>query len=193
MSPIEAYLADVRRHLIGMDPAVRKDILEELRAHVFDMARETQQSVDEVLSKMDSPREVGKNYRELYGYGLAFRVLFAVVAALISVLSVPIFLPSFEGVEGPVWLSVIFFGLVTLYLIWVSVIAGKRVGMYSGILACGTRFITIGLMLGYYSEAVVGGFVGVLSFAISSLFLIGIGYLPGEAKKRWERRRSPII
>jgi hypothetical protein len=193
MSPIDTYLANVKKHLIGMDSGVKNDILEELRAHVSDVASESEVGVGEVISKMTSPKEVGKTYRDLYGYGFAFKALFVTIAVLICVPSLPIFLPSFEAIEGPIWFSVLFFAVATVYLIWVSVVAGKRVGLYSGIAACVTRFVVLGLMLALYSEAAMGGLVGILSFVFSSLFLVGIGYIPGEAKKRWERKKSPVI
>ncbi|MFQ5885226.1 MAG: hypothetical protein ACE5IO_09025, partial [Thermoplasmata archaeon] len=167
--------------MMGMDPNVRKDILEELKTHILDMVSELRISYDEAIHRMSPPRETAKTYKDLYGYGFGLKALFVAIAVLISIPSLPIFLPSSEAIEGPVWLSVVFFVIVTLYLIWVSVAAGRGVGLYSGIFACATRFVVLGLMLAFQSEAAVGGMTGIISFVISSLFLIGVGFLPGEA------------
>ncbi len=192
MSAIDAYIYSMRKHLRGMDPKVVSDILNELRVHVSDMAAESGITVEEAISQMETPRVMAKSYKELYGYGFAVKLLLTAVAILISIPSLPLFLPASEIAEDPVWLSVFFFGVAAFYLIWLSVVAGKHVGLYAGVSGCVTRFIVLGLMFIFYSEADLGGTMGIISFAVSSMLLIAIGYLPGEAKKRWEGK-SPVI
>ncbi|MEE9116072.1 MAG: hypothetical protein V3U09_04165 [Thermoplasmata archaeon] len=192
MSTTDAYISSVSRHLRGMDSKVKSDILNELRAHITDMASEPEMNAEKAISRMESPKQMAKMYKDLYGYGFAYKAVFAVLAVLISIPSLPIFLPVFDIAEDPTWISIVFFGAATFYLIGVSVVAGKHVGLYTGVIASITRFVILGLMFVFYSEAALGGTIGILSFAISSLLLIAIGYLPGEAKQRWEGK-SPVI
>lgn len=192
MNPIDDYLLDVRRHLFGMDTHTKNDIIEELKSHILDAAKEYDGDVEKAISTMSSAREVAKMYKEVYGYGAGFRALFILLGGVISIPSAPILLPGSTAIEGPIWISIFFFALVAFYLIWISIVAGRAVGLYSGISACLARFVVLGAILMTSPEAVIGSPLGILSFILSSLFLVAIGYLPGQAKARW-KVGSPIL
>ena len=90
MTSSDAYLADVRRAMVGMDTSIRDDILRELQGHIAESAAANGGNLEVSLTSLGPAREVGRHYREVYGYGRVYQVLFAVVAFLLAVPSVPV-------------------------------------------------------------------------------------------------------
>src|SRR5436309_3955346 len=90
MTPSEEYLGRVRRAMAGMEPAVRDDILRELRSHIAESTAANGGNPTAAFAGLGSPGEVGRHYRAIYGYGRLYRTLFAVIAFLLAVPSVPV-------------------------------------------------------------------------------------------------------
>ena len=185
MSGPETYLAEVRRSMRGMDPRVREDILRELASHVAEATAANGGDVGRALAGMGSPREVGRSYRALYGYGRTVQVGFIALAALFAVFSVPV-LTGGDLTAFPSILSVPVLVVLVAWLLWVSAAAGSRVGLLAGIVACVARLAAAGL-----ASALQGGAVvllgGALFFGVSSALLILLGWLPGTARRAWGR------
>jgi len=76
MTPPDAYLEQVRRAMSGMEPGVRDDILRELRSHIAESTAANGGNVNASLAAVGSAEEVGRHYRELYGYGRAYKTGF---------------------------------------------------------------------------------------------------------------------
>src|SRR5947209_7787828 len=79
MTPSEEYLGRVRRGMAGMEPGVRDDILRELRSHIAESTAASGGNVGSSLTALGSPEEAGRRYRDLYGYGRAFKGLFTAI------------------------------------------------------------------------------------------------------------------
>ena len=185
MNPMDAYLGDVRRSMGGMDPRVREDILRELKSHMLEASAANGGDADGAVSRMGSSRDVGRNYRKLYGYGKPFQALFIALAAVLAILSVPVLASSDLG-TFPSILSVPFLLALLAWLLWVSVAAGSRVGLMAGLASFVLRIsaaVVVGLT--QTGAAIVPG--GLLFFGLSSGLLVVVAWLPGTAKKAWTR------
>ena len=190
MTAADEYLASVERSMRGMDRRVREDVLRELRSHVAESTAANGGDVGRALLGMGSPRDVGRNYRAVYGYGRAYQALFVAVAAILAVLSVPVLAAS-DLTTFPSILSVPALIVLVAWLLGVSAVAGSRVGLYAGLVSAGMRIVAAGV-----ASAVQGGAVvmvgGALFFGVSSALLILVAWLPGTAKKAWSRPSAEL-
>lgn len=183
MTSVDAYIADVRRHMTGMDRRVREDILRELRTHLVESTAANGGNVGTALAHMGSPAHVGREYRNLYGYGLGFKVLFIGVAALLAIPTVPV-LGVTEELIFPYAFSVPLLVALAGWLVWTGVRAGARVGLAAGLAACASRLVAFGVLLGLVPAATVGA-GGLILFLATSGILILLGWLPGTARRAW--------
>lgn len=182
MNPDE-YLSRVRRSMAGMEPAVRDDILRELRGHIDESAAADGGSVDDALARLGPPEDVGRGYRELYGYGRLAKLGFIAVGVVLAVLTVPV-LGATEEALAPYGLSIVFLIVLVAWLLGVSVIAGSRVGLLNGAGAAIARVLALTVVaLTQASPASVPG--GLALFVAISAVLPVLGWLPGTARKAW--------
>jgi HAAS domain-containing protein len=183
MTSADAYLAEVRRSMAGMDPRVRDDILRELRSHVVEASAANGGDSTRAIAGMGSAREVGRTYRKLYGYGPGFQGLFVALAAVLALFSVPVL---FYGDTGafPLLLSLPVLVILLGWLLWVSVAAGARVGLYAGVVSFAVRIVAaLAVDLTTAGASTMPG--GLLFFILSSVLLVLVAWLPGTAKKVW--------
>ncbi len=188
MRDLDAYLGRLRRQLFGFPTGVRENILREIESHVLDTATEigggTDAAVAQVVAELQPPRVVARNHRDVYGYSFEFRALFIFLAGLLGILSLPRnpILPGSELV-GPVVLA-----FLVVYLILVSLSAGKTVGVYSGGVAAVLRLVSFILIFAAVSGEALPFTDQILEFAgfvLASVLLILVGYLPGRGKEKW--------
>ncbi len=189
MTPLDAYLADVRRSMVGMDPHVREDILRELGSHLAESSAANGGSAAVAITEMGPPEQVGRGYREIYGYGLGFRSLFAAVAAVLAVLTAPVLTGSLEAATGTAFFVPNLLAIPTLviligWLLWVSVRAGSSAGLLAGLAAGIARVI---MVLALLATGAVVTADGIAALGISSTMLVLLGWLPGTAKKVWSK------
>jgi hypothetical protein len=138
-----------------------------------------------VIAEMDSPRRAAKTYKQIYGYGLPFRILFIFIVIFLSILTVPVW-----EVANPNFSTGFMFILLILVLFYVGSKAGKRMALGAGVSAMLTRFIVLGLIAGLFGEhGIVQGGGGFLFF-LSSILLIPIAYFPARALQKWEEKGS---
>ncbi len=190
MTPSDEYLEQVRRAMAGMEPRVREDILRELGSHIAESTAANGGNVSASLAAVGSAEEVGRYYRELYGYGRSFKILFAAIAFFLSFLSVPVLAVGTEGLF-PYALSVLFLVVAAAWILWVSVAAGSRAGVLAGLTAMVSRFAAFGLAVFTLTgaETTTAG-LGLL-IAVS-LALVILGWIPGTAKKAWSGPRAEL-
>lgn len=190
MTSQDEYVDQVRRAMTGMEPGVRDDILRELRSHIAESLAANGGNVSAALSSVGMPSEVGRRYRDVYGYGRAFRLLFIAVAFLLAVPSIPVLAVGEEGLF-PFGLSLVFLVAVAAWILWVSVAAGSRAGLIAGATAFMARTIAFGAVAATQPGAAVStGGIGLLLSA--SAILVVLGWLPGTAKKAWSRPRAEL-
>jgi len=190
MKPSEEYLNQVRRSMVGMDPAMRDDILRELQSHVADATAANGGNVGTTLSQLGAPQVVGRRYRELYGYGRTFQLLFYAVGFLLAIPSVPVLSASTEGLF-PFTFSLVFLAIVAGWTIWVSVAAGSRAGLGAGLAAFASRFLALGAAILVEPGTVVTA-EGFVLFLATSAMVILLGWLPGTAKTVWSGPRAEL-
>ena len=190
MTPPEEYLDQVRGAMAGMDPTVRADILRELRSHIEDATVANGGDVGAAMSQLGAPREIGRRYRGLYGYGRSFKILFLDVAVALAIPSVPVLSASTEGLF-PYTLSLLFLALVAAWTIWVSVAAGFRTGLAAGLAAAASRVLALSvpILLGRGTAFTWEGLALLLG---SSGTLVLLGWLPGTAKNAWSGPRVDL-
>jgi len=99
MTAPDEYLGQVRRAMAGMEPKVRDDILLELRSHIAESSVANGGNVNASLGSIGPPEEVGRRYRELYGFGRLYKVLFAIIAFVLAIPSVPVLAAGPESVS----------------------------------------------------------------------------------------------
>ena len=190
MTPPDAYLEQVRRAMSGMEPGVRDDILRELRSHIAESTAANGGNVNASLAAVGSAEEVGRHYRELYGYGRAYKILFAAIASFLAFLSVPVLAAGAESLF-PYALSIVFLVIAAAWILWVSVAAGSRAGILAGFAAMVSRFAAFGIaaitLAG--AETTAGG-LGLL--IVVSVMLVLLGWIPGTAKKAWSAPRAQL-
>src|SRR5213593_3134683 len=190
MTPPDAYLEQVRRAMSGMEPGVRDDILRELRSHIAESTAANGGNVNASLAAVGSAEEVGRHYRELYGYGRAYKTLFAAIASFLAFLSVPVLAAGAESLF-PYALSIVFLVIAAAWILWVSVAAGSRAGILAGFAAMVSRFAAFGIaaitLVG--AETTANG-LGLL--IVVSVMLVVLGWIPGTAKKAWSAPRAQL-
>ncbi len=190
MTPPDEYLEQVRRAMSGMEPRVRDDILRELRSHLTESTAANGGNVNASLAAVGSPQEVGRRYRELYGYGRSYKVLFAAIAFFLAIPSVPVLAAGPENLF-PYALSILFLVIAAAWILWVSVAAGSRAGTVAGISAMVSRFAAFGFaattVAGAETPATGLGLLVAVSF-----MLVLLGWIPGTAKKAWSAPRVEL-
>ena len=190
MTSVDAYLARVRRGMRGMDRRVREDILKELRGHLAESTAANSGNVGLAVAGMGEPEKVGREYKSLYGYGLAYKVAFLAVAVAIAIPSVPVLGVTEEAI-APYSLSLPVLAALMAWLLWTGARAGSWVGLYAGIAACAARLITLGAvaLIQPGAFAVAGGLV---LFIVASLSLIPLAWIPGTARTAWRGPRAEL-
>ncbi len=191
MMSIEGYLDQVRRGLAGMDPAVQRDVLQELRSHLADSVAANRGNADAVIAGLGDPAIVARRYRELYGYGSMYRMMFAAIAGFVGIFTVPVLFGG-EELIFPLFLSAIFLLVEIGFLMWVSVRAGNRAGLLAGAMSFVGRLVGIGIAAAGQRGASMATPQGLGLFLVVSLLLVVIGWLPGQAKQVWRRPGAEI-
>jgi hypothetical protein len=190
MTSSDAYLVDVRRAMAGMDTSIRDDILRELQGHIAESAAANGGNLEVSLTSLGPAREVGRHYREVYGYGRGYQVLFAVVAFLLAVPSVPVLIVGTDFLF-PFSLSLLFVVGAAMWILWVSVAAGSRAGMLAGVAGLAARLVAfIAVAAGQTAALTDAGGLGLL-IAVSVLFVL-LGAIPGTAKQLWSGPRNEL-
>ena len=189
MTPVDAYLADVRRAMAGMDPRVREDVLKELQSHLAEASAANGGDAATAIAQMGAPAQVGRGYRDVYGYGVPFRFLFAAIGAGLAILTAPVLAGMEEAATGtaffiPNLLAIPALVALTGWLLWVSVRAGSRAGLLAGVAAGVARVLVV---LGLLTTAAVVTADGLAVLVVSSALLVLVGWLPGTAKKAWSK------
>ncbi len=183
MTPLDDYLDRVRRAMAGMEPSVRDDIVRELRSHLTDSTAANGGNASMAVEALGSPAEVGRHYRNLYGYGRAYRLFFAIIAFLLAIPSVPVLAFGDQGVF-PYGLSIGFLVIAAAWVLWVSVAAGSRAGIVAGTAAFVARILAFGVAAASQPGGVASP-SGVGLFGVASAVLVLLGWLPGTAKQVW--------
>ena len=190
MTPPDAYLEQVRRAMSGMEPGVRDDILRELRSHIAESTAANGGNVNASLGAIGSAEDVGRRYRELYGFSRLYKVLFAIIAFVLAIPSVPVLTAGPESLS-PYALSILFLIVVAVWILWVSVAAGSQAGILAGVAAMISRFAAFGIaaitLVG--AETTANG-LGLL--IVVSVMLVLLGWIPGTAKKAWSAPRAQL-
>ncbi len=195
MTAVDDYLAAVGGAMAGMDARVRRDILDELRSHLADAAAANGGDARRAVAEMGPAVRVGREYRALYGYSAAFRAVFVLVAAALAVFTLPVLQGTETSLGNPVYvpnlLALPFLVVLVAWLLWVSVAAGSRAGLYAGLAAFAARAgAAFALSLGPASAVLTADGVAVL--LISSALLVFVGWLPGTAKKAWTKSGAEL-
>src|SRR2546427_9999887 len=190
MTPPEEYLEQVRRAMSGMEPEVRDAILLELRSHIAESTAANGGNVNASLAAVGSPDDVGRRYRELYGFGRWYKVLFAIIAFVLAIPSVPVLAVGPESVS-PYALSILFLAVVAAWILWVSVAAGSQAGVLAGVAAMISRFAAFGVVAATLAGAETSQ-AGLALLVSASVMLLVLGWIPGTAKRAWSAPRVEI-
>ncbi|HYM40490.1 MAG TPA: hypothetical protein VEY12_10205 [Thermoplasmata archaeon] len=182
MTEADDFLAEVRAAMFGMEARIRDDILRELASHIAE-ATASRGDVGSALAEFGPARQVGREYRRVYGFGKGFVLLFAAVAFLLAIPSAPVLQVTEEFPIPNVLAFPLIFVLVA-WVLWVSVAAGSRAGLLAGLAGFGGR-IVVEVWLALTPPFPVPTASGLALFLASGLLLLLVGWLPGTAKKAW--------
>lgn len=175
-----------------MDPRTRKDVIQELSAHIQDLVRMNNGNVNMAMVSLEPPAEVARRYKQLYGYGTVFKMSFVILAGIVAAFTLPVIQIRGGEVTIPVMLSLLFLAILVAVLILVALKAGKNVGLAAGLVACGVRLGLFGYLYAAGGSDVVVEAGGAGLFLAVSILLILLGYIPGEAKARWAGPKGEI-
>ena len=182
-STVDDYLGRVRRSLAGMDRSVRDDLVRELGANLADAVRANGGNVSAALGAMGPPGEVARRYREVYGYGSAYKVAFIGAAGTLGLFTLPVLAPNPELANVSVAPTLVLVVLIG-FLLWISVEAGAVVGLAAGLAAAAARLTGFAVVqLG--GQSFTGPGLGLL--VVVSALLVAIGWLPGRTKRAWTK------
>ena len=179
---VDEYVGRVDRSLMGMDREVRDDVVKELRANLADSVTANGGDVAAAIGQMGRPADVARRYREVYGYGRAYKTAFIAIATALGLLSLPVLVanPGTGSALGPV----IVLAVLIAFLLWISVAAGPIVGLAAGLGAAAARIV------GFSVLALSGqtfDWVGLAFLIAVSALLPVLGWLPGRAKRDWTK------
>jgi len=192
MNGEEAYIKDVSSRLTGMDSNVKSDIVRELRAHIADLVTMNGGNVSAAMMNLEPPADVARRYKQLYGYGMPFKVAFIVLTGIVAVFTLPVIQIRGEEVTIPVMVSLIFLAIIVVILAFVGIKAGRLVGLMAGLTACFVRLGLFGVLYVAGGTGVVVESGGVALLVLVSILLVLIGYIPSEAKARWAGPKGEI-
>jgi hypothetical protein len=168
-----------------MGSKVKREIIAELRAHILDSAEElgdvNEANAIQILEKMDSPKKIAHDYKKIYGYATSFKILFIIIAGAIASLTLPI-VPEVQNLDI---IAAFFLPVLIIYLVVISLKAGKMVGLACGVVSMISRFAVLSLSYSLYQKDIVLDSSAIIIFIITSVVLVLIGYLPGETKEKW--------
>src|SRR3989442_688617 len=133
---------------------------------------------------------VGHRYRELYGYGRSYKILFAAIAFFLAFPSVPVLAVGTESLF-PYALSIIFLVIAAVRILWVSVAAGSRAGILAGSAAMVSRFAAYGIAAVTLAGAETTA-TGLGLLITVSVMLVLLGWIPGTAKRAWSAPRAQL-
>ncbi len=185
---LDGYLGKVNMHLLGIPSDARAGILAELRDHMEVQASEVGTTPDSYIMdrtiKPESPKKVAKRYKGVYGYSNLFKVLFAIVGIILGIATIPVWELVSPGFSSSFWLLVLI-----VYLYWVGTRAGKRVGFAVGLAVALSRLVLLSIIATALTPqgAILDSGLA-FAFGLTSLILVFIGFIPGEARKKWKER-----
>lgn len=174
-APLDRYLSQVSRRLMGLAPKLREDVLLELRSHILSQAEEEGTDVEAVIEKMGSPGETARSYVQLYGYGTGMKALAAVAAGALAFLTLPFSLasPAFLGTAA---LSSTTLVLLIVVLILVGARVDRTAALAAGVTAGGVRFAALGIGVSQEVATLTEG-AAILAYVVTSVVLVFVGYL----------------
>jgi hypothetical protein len=177
---LEAYLRELDGRLFLVSGRIRRDIVREVRGHLAEGAVEHgggRRGMVRAIEEFGSPAELAKEYTDIYEPGPVVYVTFALVSAVLGALSHPFLGPVSTGA----------FAGAALILVYASLVAGKRVGIAAAIVAVVARFSVHAYLLSVYSDYVEARPLPLAMFAVGTLLLLVIGFVPGRIKERYFR------
>ncbi len=180
---LEDYLSELSFHLITVCKAKRSSIIAELRSHIIDKAQSfgklNEENIVKAINELGSAREIAGKYKEIYGYSALWLGAFAIFSAFISVLTMPVL----------ELISVIVLPLAFVYIIYVSLTAGAKSGLFIGTVCSVTRIVALGALLKLYTTVYTIQSTGTLAgFLLVSVVMIVLGYLPGYYKQKYKKK-----
>jgi hypothetical protein len=176
---IDRYLAEVNFRLLGIERAKRRSIIKELKGHLAEKLQSTEplttEEIRKIITELGTPKELATKYKELYGYSSSWKLSFIVFAVIISIFTLPIFELS----------SLIFLPIAFLWIVYISLKTGKKLGTIIGGICGFTRIVAIVLLIRVYptTYTVQNDFITIAGFLITSGVMLLLGYLPGYYKK----------
>lgn len=184
---MERYLSGVKLWMFSMPRKAKKGIVSELRAHIIDSANAQggPAMIEPIVARMESPRKTAKRYKQIYGYGLPFKILFVLITIFLSIWTLPVW-----EIVNPNFSTTFVFLILIIFLFFVGSRAGKRMALTVGIAALLTRFIILGLIAAALGENAIIQGGGVFVFLLSSIFVIIVAYLPARTIEKWEAKRA---
>lgn len=174
-APLDRYLSQVSRHLLGLSPKLREDVILELRSHILSQSEAEGAGVESIIERMGSPKETARSYIQLYGYGAGMKVLAALGAAALAFLTLPFALasPSFLGTAAVSSTALV---LLIVFLIVVGARLSGGAALAAGATASAVRFLALGLGFLQAIPSLTEG-AAILAYVVTSVVLIFVGYL----------------
>jgi hypothetical protein len=154
---IHQYLTEFRKQLRFLTKKDKENILREIESHLYEKAESlgglTEENFASATREFGAPKELAKNYKELYSYSKLFIMVLMIVGFFISFLSVPFSVPGLNRDLIAVnnlclGISTIFTILIFVYIFYIGKNFGKWPGLFVGFACLFGRVIMLSALVG---------------------------------------------
>lgn len=191
---VNNYLTEFRKQLRFLAKKDKENILKEIESHLYEKAESlggfTEENFMRATREFGTPKDLAKNYKELYSYSTIFIIVLMILGFFISFLTVPFSVPGFNRDLIAVnnlclGISTIFTILIFIYIFYIGKNFGKWPGLFVGFACVFGRVIMLSALVGLMGEqtgeilvTADGGLC--FGFGLVSLFMPLVGYLAGR-------------
>ncbi len=134
----DEYLRRIRRALWTIEKRRREEIVKELDSEISERLRNGE-NIENILEDMPEPKDLKKEYRNLYGLSLSAKFLIVLIPTIISIFTLSV-IP---------FTSLLFYGapalliLLAILLFYISSNFGMKIGFVASTIAAMLRFSLI--------------------------------------------------
>ena len=134
----DEYLRRIRRALWTIEKRRREEIVKELDSEISERLRNGE-NIENILEDMPEPKDLKKEYRNLYGLSLSAKFLIVLIPTIISIFTLSV-IP---------FTSLLFYGapalliLLAILLFYISSNFGMKIGFIASTISAALRFSLI--------------------------------------------------
>ncbi len=198
---VQDYIMRFRKELRFMSSEDKNNILPEIESHLYEKAESLGGLTDDNFYRaaMDfgPPQELGKHYKELYGYSKWFIFVLMLIGFIVAAFSVPISVPGINS--GLIALNNVCLGISTIltilifiYIIYIGKNFGKWPATFVGFACMFSRVLMISALVGILGAqsgdvSITADGAVCVGFGLISMFMPIVGFLVGRTTFKFKK------